>query len=80
MNMLRVYIRSVIEKRGLPPPDASTLEESMEVLRCLSLAAASLTRMARTQKYLDGTGPDSIEGFSEMLAEVNAKLRKEGVH
>jgi len=72
-------MRGVIEKSS----DASTLAEALEVLKAglpVSLAAASLTRMARTQKYLDGTGLDSIEGFSEMLAEVNAKLRREGVH
>jgi len=35
--------------------------------------------MARTQKFLDSGGA-TIEGLSEILVEVNEKLRKEGVH
>jgi hypothetical protein len=75
--MLRVFMRRVIEQSS----SASSLSESIEVLRVLSLAAASLTRMARTQKYLD-----SGDGFwvpTELLhtalEEVHAELEKEGV-
>jgi hypothetical protein len=40
ITMLRVFMRGVIEQSS----SASTLSESIEVLRVLSLAAASLTR------------------------------------
>ena len=78
MTMLRVYMRGVIEQSS----SASSLSESIEVLRAglpVAMAAASLTRMARTQKYLDGSGT-TLEGLSEILAEANEKLRREGVH
>jgi len=75
MTMLRVYMRSVIEQSS----SASSLAESIDVLRVLAMAAASLTRMARTQKFLDGSG-QTLEGLSELLAEVNEQQRKEGVH
>jgi hypothetical protein len=69
MTMLRVFMRGVIEQCGATPSGAGSLEESIEVLRVLSVAAASLTRMARTQKYLDGSG-QTLEGLSEILAKV----------
>ncbi len=75
MTMLRVYMRSVIEQSS----NASSLEESIDVLRVLAMAAASLTRMARTQKFLDGSG-QTLEGLSELLAEVNEQQSREGVH
>ena len=80
MIMIRVYMRSVIEKRGLLPSDASTLAESMEVLAPglpVSLAAASLIRMARVQKYLDVAGKGdwtTLEELSQLIAETNEKL------
>ena len=79
MTMLRVFMRGVIEQSGSTPSSAGSLEESIEVLRVLSLAAASLTRMARTQKYLDGGG-QTLEGLSELLAQVDEQQRREGVH
>jgi hypothetical protein len=75
MTMLRVYMRSVIEQSS----SASSLEESIDVLRVLAMAAASLTRMARTQKFLDGSG-QTLEGLSELLAQVNEQQSREGVH
>ena len=79
MTMLRVFMRGVIEQAGSTPYSASSLAESIEVLRVLAMAAASLTRMARTQKFLDGNG-NQIEGLSEILAGVREKLQREGVH
>jgi hypothetical protein len=75
-------MRGVIEQCGSTPSSASSLEESIEVLRAglpVSLAAASLTRMARTQKFLDGSG-QTLEGLSELLAQVDEQQRREGVH
>jgi len=75
MTMLRVYMRGVIEQSS----NAGSLEESIEVLRVLAMAAASLTRMAKTQKFLDGDGL-TLEGLGELIDETTAKLRREGVH
>ena len=78
---VRVYMRSVIEQRGSTPSSAATLEESIEVLRAglpVAVAAASLTRLARTQKFLDGSG-QTMEGLAELLAEVNKEQGWQGV-
>jgi hypothetical protein len=70
-------MRRVIEQSS----SASTLAESIEVLRVLSLAAASLTRMARTQKYLEGSGGFvSLEELATLIEETRIELKKEGVH
>jgi len=74
--MLRVFMRGVIEQSS----SASSLSESIEVLRVLSLAAASLTRMARTQKYLDSGGLGSSDLLHTALEEIRLELEKEGVH
>ncbi|MGD0006904.1 MAG: hypothetical protein ABSE06_22020 [Anaerolineaceae bacterium] len=77
MTMLRVFMRGVIEQSS----SVGILEESIEVLRAglpVAVAAASLTRMARTQKFLDGSG-QTIEGLSELLAEVNKEQGWQGV-
>jgi len=77
ITMLRVFMRAVIERSS----SAISLPESIEILRVLSLASASLTRMARTQKYLNSNG-DGVwipqELFSTALAEVNQELSKDG--
>jgi len=76
--MLRVFMRAVIEQSS----SAGSLSESIEVLRVLSLAAASLTRMARTQKYLDTGSGDGFwvpkELLTSALEEVNKEFEKEG--
>ncbi len=72
-------MRGVIEQCGFTPSGAGSLEEFIDVLRVLAMAAASLTRMARTQKYLDGSG-QTLEGLSELLAQVDKQQRREGVH
>jgi len=60
---------------------ATSLSESIEILRVLSLAAASLTRMARTQKYLEGSsGGGSLEELTTLIAETRHEFQKEGVH
>ena len=73
--MLRVFMPRVIEQLS----SASSLSESIEVLRVLSLAAASLTRIARTQKYLDSGGLGSMEELHTALEEVRLEFEKEGV-
>ena len=75
MTMLRVFMRGVIEQSS----SASGLTQSIEILRVLSLAAASLTRMARTQKYLDSGGPGHYEQLlNQAIAETVAELQKKG--
>jgi hypothetical protein len=77
ITMLRVFMRRVIEQSS----SASSLSENIEVLRILSLAAASLTRMARTQKYLDtGSGGFWLpaELFTSALEDVRKEYEKKG--
>jgi hypothetical protein len=77
ITMLRVFMRGVIEQSS----SAISLSESIEVLRVLSLAAASLTRMARTQKYLEGSGGfGSLEELATLIEETRLELQKEGLH
>jgi len=47
----------------------------------VDLATASLTRMARIQKYHEGSrGWDSLEELQNLLEETRIELQKEGVH
>ena len=76
MTMLRVYMRSVIEKS----PSAASLAESIEILRILSLASTSLTRMARTQKYLESGGPDRFQLLlDQAITETLEELQNKGL-
>jgi hypothetical protein len=74
--MLLVFMRRVIEQSS----SAGSLSESIEVLRVLSLAASSLTRMARTQQYPDTRDlfwvPNELLNIA--LDEVNKVYEKEG--
>jgi hypothetical protein len=63
MNMLRVHMRTIFEQSS----NAANLMESLETLRVLALAATSLARLAKTQKYLEGAGAGA--GWST-LAEL----------
>ena len=45
----------------------------------VTMAAASLTRMARTQKYLDGS-VQILEGLRQLLAQVNEQPLREGAY
>ena len=78
MNMLRVHMRTIIEQSA----NAANLLEYLETLRVLSLAATSLARLAKTQKYLEGSGIgwSTLVELSVLLEETNQKLRTEGVH
>ena len=45
------------------------------------MAAASLTRMARTQKFLEGSGGwGSLEDLATLIEETRIEFQKEGVH
>ncbi len=75
--MWRVYLHGVIEQSS----SSSSVSESIEVLRVLSMAATSLTRMAHTQKYLEGSGGwGSLEELNPLLEEACTNIQKEGVH
>jgi hypothetical protein len=77
ITMLRVFMRRVIERST----DAANLNENILILKVLALAATSLTRMAKTQKYLQtsGSGWSTLEELSALIKETNEKLTKEGV-
>jgi hypothetical protein len=70
-------MRRVIERST----DAANLNENILILKVLALAATSLTRMAKTQKYLQtsGSGWSTLEELSALIKETNEKLTKEGV-
>ena len=78
MNMLRVHMRAIIEQSST----AADLLENLEVLRVLALAATSLARLAKTQKYLEGSGIgwSTLAELSALIEETNQKLRTEGLH
>jgi hypothetical protein len=71
-------MRAILEQSS----DAANLLESLEVLRVLALAATSLARMAKTQKYLEnsGAGWSTLAELNAMLEEAYQKLHTEGVH
>jgi hypothetical protein len=72
--MLRVFMRRVIERS----PDAADLTENILILKVLALAATSLTRMAKTQKYLQGSGSSwsTMEELSALIKETNENWPK----
>jgi hypothetical protein len=71
-------MRTIIEQSA----NAANLLEYLETLRALSLAATSLARLAKTQKYLEGTGASwsTLAELNTMLEEAYQKLRTEGLH
>jgi hypothetical protein len=80
MNMLRIHMRTIIEQSST----AANLMENLETLRVLALAATSLARLAKTQKYLDGgsnggPGWSTMAELNAMLEEAYQKLHTEGV-
>ena len=72
--LLRVYIRRIIEQSA----NLTKLEDSLTVLRALSIASTTITRLLRTQR-LDLTPMEkrsyytSNRLFSEALAAVMAR-------
>ena len=69
--LLRVFIRRVIELSK----DLEDLPEAVSLLRVLSLASISLTRLLRTQKLLAGDELGDIAAIlSEALTEVNKDI------
>jgi hypothetical protein len=70
ISLLPVFMRRVIENSTA----AGHLTGSVLVLKVFSLAAASLTRIARTQKYLEnGSAWSCLAGLQAMLEETYHK-------
>jgi len=67
--MMRIYIRRVIELSN----DIDNLPEAVNLLRVLSLASMSLTRLLKTQQFLAGADEVSI-ALREALEEVAREL------
>lgn len=70
INLLRVYIRRVVELSH----DAASLPEAVSLLRVLSLAATSLTRLIRTQSYIASLNTPYKEEIEQALSEVLVEL------
>jgi len=70
INLLRVYIRRVVELSH----DAASLPEAVSLLRVLSLAATSLTRLIRTQSYIASINTPYKEEIEQALSEVLVEL------
>ena len=68
ISMMRVHIRRVVDLGH----KAKTLPQSIDLLRALSLAVTSLTRLMRVQKYISGSG-----GLEDDLKKALADLDKE---
>jgi hypothetical protein len=66
ISMLRVFMRRVTEKSN----PAAPLDEDLELLRTLSLAAVCLNRLVRTQLLvLSSTNQDTIEDLVNAVWE-----------
>ena len=64
--MLRVFIRGVVERSA----EVESLDESIYLLRALSLATIGLTRLIRTQ-HLFGTPKDD---FLKMIQDISGDI------
>ena len=72
--MLRVYIRRCIEMSG----QVATLTESIQLLRALSLATASINRLIKTQFYII-PDTDPLQGaLHKALDELWAEWDRDG--
>ena len=70
INLLRVYIRRVIEMGS----ELQDLPESLNVLRVVSLAITSLNRLLRTQHLMSGSINPVEDALNQALEEVTARL------
>jgi hypothetical protein len=70
IDLLRVYMRRVVENS----PDTANLPELIELLRVLSLSAATITRLARTQKFLVGETNEVTEALNQALEELSHEI------
>jgi hypothetical protein len=66
--MLRVFIRRVVEMTG----DIEDLDQAVSLLRALSLAVISLTRLLRTQTLLPH-GESIADALAQAIAEIDLK-------
>jgi hypothetical protein len=70
IELLRVYVRRVVEMAG----DTQDLYTAIDILRALSFATSSLTRLIRAQ-HLIGEGADSVgEALIQALKEVKEEM------
>jgi hypothetical protein len=64
--MMRVLIRRVVERSG----DVENLAHAVSLLRAMSLASISLTRLIRTHHWISQTEGGSQKLLNEALSEV----------
>jgi hypothetical protein len=73
INMLRVFIRRVVEKSS---PEAA-INQDLEILRTISVAVLCINRLMRTQA-LSGAGSTQQE-LNQALQQVITELHSEGL-
>ena len=66
--MLRVFMRRIIERSS----EAVTLQDNLEVVRVLSLATFSLTRLIRTQLFISHEGESDITNAIRQAIDLNS--------
>lgn len=72
--MLRVFIRRLIERGH----EIDSLDGLLDVLRVLSLASLSLTRLIRTQLWISGNQDDEARlALDQALKEITVELLHE---
>ena len=71
ITMQRVIIRRLLDLY----PQVATLEDSVNILRVLSLASLSLTRLMRVQHLLSGGKSGTTDMITEQIALALADLQ-----
>jgi hypothetical protein len=70
ITMLRLYIRRVLALASR----TQTLQESLNTIRAISLAATSLTRLLKAHKLLYGTPNELEDLINQAIAEVAEEM------
>jgi hypothetical protein len=74
INLLRVYIRRVIELNGASL-DAS---QAIAMLRALSVASIGLSRLMHTSKKIAPSQDDLLHGLNHLIKNTLTQMRSEG--
>ena len=70
--MLRVFMRRIVELSS----EAVTLSDNLEIVRVLSLATLSLTRLIRTQLWITNTTDDEwTKALKQSIQEISKEWK-----
>jgi hypothetical protein len=70
IDLLRVFMRRIVDNS----PQNATFPELIELMRILNLSASTITRLARTQKFLVGESNEVADALKQALEELSGEI------